>query len=147
MELVLNLVWLVVAGVCLLRWGTLALLFPDQRRLTAGIALICVIVFLFPVISATDDLASTSAVCETSKLKKWVSAELDEALRCSAMIPLVPQPETHSWTNLLAAIHWRAPEIVWSGLERRPPPFISQDFSRSAFASIGRNGSRSLLPV
>jgi hypothetical protein len=124
-ELALNLVWLVLAGVCLLRWGTLALLFPDQRRLTAGIALVCVIVFLFPVISATDDLSSTPAVCETCKLKKWVSAELNEALLRSAMVPVLPPIEAHGLANANADVPLHAPEIVWSGLEHRPPPFAS----------------------
>jgi hypothetical protein len=124
-EFTLNLVWLSLAGLCLLRWGTLALLFPDQRRITAAIALVCVIVFLFPVISATDDLAGAPAVCETSKLKKWVSAELEDALLCSTMIPLLPRPAAHGPVTPDLALQWRAPEIVWSGLERRPPPVIS----------------------
>jgi hypothetical protein len=125
-ELALNLVWLFLAGASLLRWGTFALMFPDQRRVTAGISLVCVIIFLFPVISATDDLSSSPAVCETSKLKKWASAELEEALLSSATTPTVlPRPQARRAANLNAEIPLRAPEIVWSGLERRPPPLAS----------------------
>jgi len=125
-ELALNLVWLLLSGVSLLLWGTFTLLFPDQRRLTAGIALVCVIVFLFPVISATDDLSNAPAVCETgkfNKLKKWVSAELDEAMSFSAAV--LPRPGAQRAPNLNFEVPSHSPEIVWSGLERRPPPLTS----------------------
>jgi hypothetical protein len=125
-ELALNLVWLLLSGVSLLLWATFALLFPDQRRLTAGIALVCVIVFLFPVISATDDLSNIPAVCETGKfgkLKKWVSAELDGALLFSAAV--LPRPRAQRVPNLNSEGPSHSPETVWSGLERRPPPLTS----------------------
>jgi hypothetical protein len=124
LELALNLVWLTLAGVSLVRWGVLALLLPDRRRgFAACVALLCVIVVLFPVISASDDVGNTPAVCETSKLKKWVSAELADALASSAFVPRpAPAIDAGRAATLNAPVYPSSRETAWSTLDRRPPP-------------------------
>src|SRR5215472_1173999 len=75
-ELALNLVWLVLATASFLLWGIPALSFPRRNsNFAAATALICILCFLFPVISISDDLNSNPALCETSKSKKSLSTD------------------------------------------------------------------------
>jgi hypothetical protein len=92
MELLLNLIWLGLAV------GALAAFVRDRHRLvrTAEVpwrqpllALACVVVLLFPVISASDDLHPAQAVVEdASKRLQFVIAPL-HVLRTSAP-PMLP---------------------------------------------------------
>src|ERR1700758_3231952 len=68
MELVLNLAWLLLAAPAYWAWRRSgdARARHDCRALQALLALGCVLVLLFPVISATDDLCAMRAEIEES---------------------------------------------------------------------------------
>lgn len=68
MELILNLVWAVIAATLLLFWTRPCLTRAGARRSgIALLALLCVICILFPVVSMTDDLNASPAEPETVK--------------------------------------------------------------------------------
>jgi hypothetical protein len=74
METLLNLSWLVIAVATAAGFGLWSARQPggaESRRLrrSVGLALVCVVALLFPIISVTDDLAS-----DTSALEEWSSA-------------------------------------------------------------------------
>jgi hypothetical protein len=74
MEVVLNLSWLVIAAITAVVFGVWSARQPDgaaARRLrwSVGLALVCVVALLFPIISVTDDLAP-----DTAALEEWTSA-------------------------------------------------------------------------
>jgi hypothetical protein len=123
-ELALNLVWLILAAVSLLLWGIHSLSTPRRdRNFTAVIALTCVLCFLFPVISMSDDLNTSPALCETGKLKKWISADMAEALVLSSVVPPALR-QSAPGRSLHPGVKSDLPsqELVWSNLDRRPPP-------------------------
>lgn len=122
-ELALNLVWLVLTAISLLLWGVYVLSSPPGHRyFTAIIALICVMAFLFPVISMSDDL-HRPALCETGKFKKWLSAGLAEALLSSpSLLPPPAEPAARQAANLHAEVCLPSRDLVWFTLDRRPPP-------------------------
>ncbi len=68
MELVLNLIWLLISGVAVAAWIRHAREQGLERSdaLRGLVVLACVLVFLFPVISASDDLYACSAAVEDS---------------------------------------------------------------------------------
>jgi hypothetical protein len=123
-ELLLNLVWLFVAAFSLLLWGVhTSSISRGSRNFTAFIALVCVLCFLFPVISMSDDLSNSPALWETGKLKKWVSAGLAEALTLFSVRPQAfPETKGRRAANLHAEFALPAQELAWSNLDRRPPP-------------------------
>jgi hypothetical protein len=126
-EVALNFVWLVLAAVSLLLWAVNSLNCTRRdRNFDAVIALTCVLCFLFPVISMSDDLNRSPALCETGKLKKWVSADLAEALVLfSVRAPALPEPAARRAVNLHVKCGLPTQEFVWSNLDRRPPPHRS----------------------
>jgi hypothetical protein len=71
LELLLNLVWVLVVTASLLLWRRLSFASEDfsRRPVTALVALICILVLLFPVISATDDLHVAEFAIEDSGRK------------------------------------------------------------------------------
>jgi len=91
MELLLNLIWLVLAV------GTVAAFVRD--RLARGekvpwrqplVALACIVVLLFPVISASDDLHPTQAVVEDASKKVQLAIaplHLQRAVATPSMLP------------------------------------------------------------
>lgn len=124
MELALNLVWLVLAVVSFLLWGIPAL--SNKRRssnFAAFAALICILCFLFPVISISDDLNSSPALCETSKSKRSVSSDDSNGARLLSELALPSHPgiAVGQMAHLLAEAA-PSPEQVWFNLDRRPPP-------------------------
>jgi hypothetical protein len=73
MELALNLTWLFIAVATAVAFSIWSARLPEgarSRRLrrSAGLALVCVIALLFPIISVTDDLAP-----DTTALEEWSS--------------------------------------------------------------------------
>ncbi|HEY6307352.1 MAG TPA: hypothetical protein VI488_12935 [Candidatus Angelobacter sp.] len=123
MELAFNVVWLVLAAISLLLWGVYALATQQRRSdFTALIALICIICFLFPVISMSNDLSNCPAVLQTNKPKKWASAERATALFSAPAPPALPRPVVRPEANLHAEICLPLREVVCSNLDRRPPP-------------------------
>jgi len=91
MELLLNLIWLVLAV------GTVAAFVRD--RLARGekvpwrqplVALACIVVLLFPVISASDDLHPTQAVVEDASKKVQLAIaplHLQRTVATPSMLP------------------------------------------------------------
>jgi len=122
-ELALNIAWLVVAASLLLLCGARALSFTEKRRrITALIALACLIWLLFPVISITDDLNAGHSVFQATAVKKPTSAAglIVALLSPSASIGA----PAASWreTNLHAALCEIRQEFFGFDLSRRPPP-------------------------
>lgn len=125
MELVLNLVWLVLASGLLLHWGAHALSLPEKHRAAAAaIALVCVISLLFPVISITDDLNSGAAVFEARTLIKKLSFSVDAAGALLTAVTAVSSVRLAAWreVNLHADVYHQLHELYFSNLTRRPPP-------------------------
>jgi hypothetical protein len=123
-ELALNLVWLVLATVSFV-FGTMHASAVPRRysNLATAIALICIACFLFPVISISDDLNNSPALCETSKSKGCVSADdLTHArLVSELLVPPHPGPAWGHASHLFAEIPASQAQI-WFNLDRRPPP-------------------------
>ena len=123
MELALNLVWLILAASLLLG----VMYAPAARRkygnFVAATALICVICFLFPVISISDDLNNTPALCETSKSKRSVSTDDLTGARLLSDVDVPPRPglALGQGAHLFADVP-ASREQVWFNLDRRPPP-------------------------
>jgi len=71
LELLLNLVWVLIVTASLLVWRRLSCTNENcpRRPVTTLIALVCVLVLLFPVISATDDLHVAEFAIEDSGRK------------------------------------------------------------------------------
>lgn len=71
LELLLNLVWVLVVTASLLFWRRLSTVSDDcsRRPVTALVALVCILVLLFPVISATDDMHVAEFAMEDSGRK------------------------------------------------------------------------------
>lgn len=67
MELLLNLIWVVLAVSALYAWGRRR---SHPRSRPALIALVCLLALLFPVISATDDLHAMRSEMEDSASSK-----------------------------------------------------------------------------
>jgi len=73
MELALNLIWLFIAVATAVAFSVWSARLPEgarSRRIrrSAGLALVCVVALLFPIISVTDDLAP-----DTNALEEWSS--------------------------------------------------------------------------
>jgi len=122
-ELALNIAWLIVAATLLLLCGARALSFTEKRRrITALIALACLIWLLFPVISITDDLNAGLSVFQATAVKKPTSpGGLTIALLSpsgSIAAPLASWRET----NLHADLSEIKQEFFGFDLSRRPPP-------------------------
>ncbi|SRR5581483_1763397 len=85
MELLLNAVWLSIALASGVRLAIFAARENDRRRAIAvGIATICILTALFPIISITDDLQETiAAVEETAAVRRIVAAA---ALQLAAVV-------------------------------------------------------------
>ena len=124
MELVLNLVWLVVAAASLLLGGIHALRHPRRHgTFVVAAALVCIVCFLFPVISISDDLSNNPPLSEPSKSKKSISTDALTQARLLS-VPALPDPPgramqyaMHSQTEVSLSR-----ERVWFNLDRRPPP-------------------------
>ncbi len=122
MELVLNLVW---ALLVLLSFG-LWLAYGrspahKHQHFAAIIALICVAGFLFPVISMSDDLLSSPALCESSKIKKWTGAYAAKVLFFVRALPVLTEPALRT-ACLDSQVSHSSLELAWSNLDWRPPP-------------------------
>ncbi len=100
MELALNLVWLLVCAFTLRWWFHQACARQiDRRAMLKGLlVLACILVLLFPVISASDDLCAMAAPIEDAfSLVRRVKLAFDGSTR----IPAVILP---SWTLLAVAL-------------------------------------------
>jgi len=135
MELLLNLTWLLLALPALLLWRD-SRSAPDARRFTAVqclLALGCMLVILFPVISATDDLRAMRAEIEESQVNKRsigqsngerLSASKSQAQPALAANTYSPILFEQGWYVVVAVLITTptSPAFVRSG--RAPPQFL-----------------------
>lgn len=124
MELALNVAWLIVAAALLLLCGARALSLPEKRRrITALMALACLIWLLFPVISITDDLNAGQFVFAASAVKNPNHLpDLVQALLLPASAISAPAQTAWRETNLHADLCHISEEFFPFDLLRRPPP-------------------------
>jgi hypothetical protein len=133
MELLLNLAWLLLAVPAYWLWRGAR---QPVRRFTSGqclLALGCVLVILFPVVSATDDLRSMRAEMEESPSSKrsvrhhsfdkgsagkWHSQPLLEAVASSFFV------DTKAWQPVPVP-QFRAPTVSVCAYSGRAPPSFS----------------------
>jgi hypothetical protein len=94
-----------------------------DHRVLAVIALICLIAFLFPVISITDDLNGGTIFAEGNKLKRWLFGGDLAALIVSAFLAFRLLRQSDSAT-LLSNNRPRALKPFVVHLNRRPPPVL-----------------------
>ena len=111
MEILLNCVWLILGVSLIATWSVLGWRQPDRRlaaeeqslpsRRVQFIAVLMLIILLFPVISLTDDLARCTAPQETERALR-LHARLNDALDGSPSGPAL-LPAATVWTELIAA--------------------------------------------
>jgi len=128
-ELTLNLVWLVISAVLLLLCGRResASVAPRHRGLVV-LALVCVICLLFPVISMTDDLNSSPALPEASKLKKIAVCSQIVVALVDRVVLCAPAESTRGAIALQLDLRAPSSEPMPFYLNRRPPPVSGQMF-------------------
>lgn len=122
MELLLNLVWLALSAAVIGFFGTCLIARTSGKESMAGwIALACVVCLLFPVVSMTDDLNSSAAMAEPSKLKKLLlPAQIIVGLLAHVFVYSAPQ---HVWARLMGEQSPQPTQVALSfKLNRRPPP-------------------------
>jgi hypothetical protein len=123
LELILNIVWAVIAAMLLLCWSRPCLTRAGARRSgIALLALLCVICILFPVVSMTDDLNASPADPETVKSKL---ALLPPFLMNSGSWMLVYDPSASAFRHGIESQEdFGPPAHVFLSffLTRRPPP-------------------------
>jgi hypothetical protein len=148
MEVFLNLLWLLLCFALVGYWtsrsrkhsprgrerrGLLPLFFSERRAQI--VALLLLIVLLFPVISLTDDLVATQTMAETDHLQQRLDALRvlqHHAISVASALPtwmhglLLPQLSATRMHALLT--HDRKQirlEGIASSIEHRPPPSAS----------------------
>ena len=132
MELVLNLVGVLVAACLVSAW---LLLWFESSSLRSGrlaihlIALVLLIVIVFPVISVTDDLYQAQNPAETDSVQRRILAVSAipiatadfSGLRIDELLPLPEQQVVwRSSMEIACASLPRAP--ILRSIENRPPP-------------------------
>jgi len=125
LELLLNLVWLVITAGAFaffaLTWsrGTRQL-----SRVAVFMTLACVVCLLFPVISMTDDLNSSPALAEATKLKKLLFSA-QAVIGLFSLVHKYSSPE-RMWRRLGFEQHQDKiqQEFLSFDLNRRPPPSL-----------------------
>lgn len=124
MELLLNLVWLAVSAAVAGSFGLCLIAKSGRRERLAGcIALICVICLLFPVISMTDDLNSSTAMVEPTKLKKLLPAVQIVAGLLAHI--LIHAPGEDHWAFVVGEQLPNPRQVIlFSEFTRRPPPSL-----------------------
>lgn len=127
MELALNLVWLAIAALMLFLWTRHAAQDGENGRVQI-VALIVLILIIFPVISVTDDLVAAQNLAEAR------SAQREDYVRSNSHheLPLVLAIDSilsldcpRGPAQFLAAEILPAPEMkasVLHSIDSRPPP-------------------------
>jgi hypothetical protein len=128
MELALNLIWsllsatlLVAAGIHLFSTASVG----SGRRAMAVIALVCVVSFMFPVISMTDDISNSATMIEPAKLKIWLFPAAIACLFVSCVLLDFKSSANWQMLQLRGAIARPAQHSSWFKLSRRPPPYLA----------------------
>jgi hypothetical protein len=123
LELALNLGWLAIS---IATFGFFGFRFvsknTEHNRAIAAIALVCLVCLLFPVVSMTDDLNSSPAIPEATKLKKLL-ADAHFAV-CLFSHVLIYAPSERIWANSAFEQEQKPAqqELLSFDLSRRPPP-------------------------
>lgn len=93
MELLLNLIWLVIAIAAVLAWVVLGRKssYPDTPGMLRGLmVVVCILALLFPVISITDDLSQTISLAEGARFQDMLKApELRGIYHLAAALPAI----------------------------------------------------------
>ena len=108
MELLLNLAWLLLALPAFWLWRA-ARTTPAARKFTAFqclLALGCLLVLLFPVISATDDLRAMRAEMEESPTSKRSIGQSSSENSSASPSQVQPALAVHSHTTALREQGW-----------------------------------------
>jgi len=108
MELLLNLAWLLLALPAFWLWRD-ARTMPAARKFTAFeclLALGCLLVLLFPVISATDDLRAMRAEIEESPTSKRSIGQSSNENPSPSRSQAQPALAVHSHTTALREQGW-----------------------------------------
>lgn len=135
MELLLNLFWLLLAmpAYWLWRYSRTAAQRRKFDALQCFLALGCLLVILFPVVSASDDLRSMRAEMEESSSKKSICQAVGDkqsSLKWQAQ-PAAPASASASCGLRELAWHWVPASVsssssarVISRSDRAPPRFV-----------------------
>jgi hypothetical protein len=121
LELTLNLVWLILSASLIIAWRRQKI--TGNNRAVSAIALVCLMAFLFPVVSITDDLNSGALLAETAKQKRLLFAEL-AALVTAAFLALSAALFNERYA-LPTSNRPRALQPFVIHLKRRPPPALA----------------------
>lgn len=112
MELLLNLIWIALAA------GAFVAFLRARRGSSAGIsfgrsllALACICLLLFPIISASDDLHPTQAL-------------LEDAMKRVQRATPVPAPALHAAAPLATLLLWLWAIQTLTLWQRRTPPAV-----------------------
>lgn len=128
MELALNIAWLILSvGLVVLSTVRNGAACPAKRhRVVVAIALACLIAFLFPVISITDDLNGAAILTETTRSKRWMpSVELFAIVATGLLSAFYAQSSTWGDGSILSEAPRVSREVFGFHSSRRPPPAIS----------------------
>jgi hypothetical protein len=127
LELALNIAWLILSASLVILGATCGK--PGRRtneqRVAVFIALTCLIAFLFPVISMTDDLNSAAVLPETNQSKQWIGMTSMFAIVTAAFVAAF-SVQSSAWAggSILAASPRISQDAFAFDLSRRPPPAI-----------------------
>lgn len=135
MELVLNLLWVLLAIVSFIAWRKHAYAGPRTKMLTSLLALGCVLVLMFPVISVTDDLhyselaaedaASSRKVLQALHIEKATTQAVHLDTSALVAVPVHPPlsrvlelviPNNHTGSSILLSLTLpdRAPPVLFA---------------------------------
>jgi hypothetical protein len=132
MELTLNLLWLLVGT------GAFTALRIHWRKhdrcvpwCVAALALFCVVVLLFPVISASDDMQASSQMAEESSYRSLRVAAQQHPVDANpgdvdaGNITFLPPARMSAWARIAAEAETSAPADGFGlALECRAPPTV-----------------------
>lgn len=127
MELFLNLVWLAIAALMVWLWTRHASQDCKNRR-TQLVALIVLILIIFPVISVTDDLmaAQNMAEARSAQREDYAYSNTHPALPYMlAIYSIIFLDSLHASSQFVTADVFPVPEIkasVIHPIDNRPPP-------------------------
>jgi hypothetical protein len=124
LELILNLVWFAISAGLFCYFASHRVAGPRYRFAAGLLALMCVSCLLFPVVSMTDDLNSSPALPETSKLKQLLyPSQLALGLFAHLLIAELPKP-IHTRLVFAEGRQKAQMESLSFDLNRRPPPVL-----------------------
>lgn len=128
MELFLNLIWTSIAIAASLRFARWSAGQSKRRRRLVGLATLCVIAVLFPIISVTDDLHSDVAMLEeeTGVRRSAASGHIHHVVFHVVALPAVAAARSLAQLLLIGSIAAeplvRHREVASVAAAIRPPP-------------------------